>query len=98
MLQQSLRRFTQTAYRSAELAVKVDMANAYGIQLAKAQTHVNGFVGGKPWSLLMHFTGLRVDIGLQRLATLLSSVSTAFPKKPPAKSTARQNSRIPEEV
>lgn len=47
-MRQSLRRITQTAYKFAALAVKTDMANAYGVQLAKAQTHVNGFVGGEP--------------------------------------------------
>lgn len=47
MLQRSLRRFAHTAARSAELATRTDMANAYGVQLAKAQKHVNGLVGGE---------------------------------------------------
>lgn len=46
MFRQIVRRFETTAYRAAELASKVDMANQYGVQLAKAQQHVNGFVGG----------------------------------------------------
>lgn len=47
MLKLGIRKFTSTAYRTAEIATKVDMVNQYGAQLAKAQGHVNGFVGGK---------------------------------------------------
>ena len=47
MFRHGMRKFTSTAYRLAEVASKVDMANQYGVQLAKAQSHVNGFVGGK---------------------------------------------------
>ncbi len=47
MFRQSVRRLTTTAYKAAEVASKVDMANQYGVQLAKAQGHVNGFVGGE---------------------------------------------------
>ena len=47
MFRHGVRRFTITAFRAAEIASKVDMANQYGVQLAKAQGHVNGFVGGK---------------------------------------------------
>ena len=47
MFRQSLRRLTTTAYRAAEAASQVDMSNQYGVQLAKAQGYVNGFVGGK---------------------------------------------------
>ena len=47
MFKNSIRRYVTTAYRSAELASKVDMANSYGAQLAKVQGHVNGFVGGE---------------------------------------------------
>lgn len=46
MLKQSLRRFTYTAYRAAQLATKIDMANQYGVRVAKAQGSVDGFVGG----------------------------------------------------
>ena len=47
MFRQSVRRLTTTAYKAAEVASKVDMSNQYGVQLAKAQGHVNGFVGGE---------------------------------------------------
>lgn len=47
MLRRSVRRLTTTAYKAAEVASKVDMSNQYGVQLAKAQGHVNGFVGGE---------------------------------------------------
>ena len=47
MLRQSLRKLSFTAYQAAEVASKVDMSNPYVIQLAKAQRHVNGFVGGQ---------------------------------------------------
>ena len=46
MFQQYVRRFVTTAYRAAGIASKVDMANQYSVQLAKAQQQVNGFVGG----------------------------------------------------
>jgi len=46
MFRHGVRRFTTTAHKAAEYASKVDMANHYGVQLAKAQGHVNGFVGG----------------------------------------------------
>lgn len=46
MLKHSLRQFTSTAYKAAQLATKIDMANQYGVQVAKAQGPVNGFVGG----------------------------------------------------
>ncbi len=47
MFRQSVRRLTATVYQAAEVASKVDMLNQSGIQLAKAQGHVNGFVGGE---------------------------------------------------
>lgn len=46
MFKHSLRRFTSTAYRAAQLATKIDMANQYVVQVAKAQGPVDGFVGG----------------------------------------------------
>ncbi len=46
MITRSFRNFATTAYRTAELASKVDASNHYRVQLAKAQGHVNGFVGG----------------------------------------------------
>lgn len=42
-----MRRLTTTACKAAEVASKVDMSNQYGVQLAKTQGHVNGFVGGE---------------------------------------------------
>lgn len=47
MFRQSLRNLTSTAYKAAEVAFKADKSNQYGVQLAKAQGHVNGFVGGE---------------------------------------------------
>lgn len=47
MFRQSVRRLTTTAHKAAEVASKVEMSNQYGVQLAKAQGHVNGFVGGE---------------------------------------------------
>lgn len=47
MFRQSVRELTTTAYKAAEVAFKVDMSNQYGVRLAKAQGHVNGFVGGE---------------------------------------------------
>ncbi len=46
MFKQSLRRLTFTAYKAAQLATRIDMADQYGVQVAKAQGPVNGFVGG----------------------------------------------------
>ena len=47
MFRQSVRRLSTTAYKAAEMASQVDKSNQYGVQLAKAQGHVNGFVGGE---------------------------------------------------
>lgn len=46
MFRHSIRRFATTARRGAEIATKSDSTNQYGVSLAKAQGHVNGFVGG----------------------------------------------------
>lgn len=46
MFRQSIRRFTMTALRAAELSNRIDGANQYGVQLAKAQGCVDGLVGG----------------------------------------------------
>lgn len=46
MISRSVRRFATTAFRAAHVASGVEAANRYGVQLAKAQGHVNGFVGG----------------------------------------------------
>ena len=47
MFRQSVRRLFTTAHKAAEIASQVDKSNQYGVQLAKAQGHVNGFVGGE---------------------------------------------------
>ena len=47
MYRQSVRRLTSTVCKAAEVASRVDRSNHYGIHLAKAQGHVNGFVGGE---------------------------------------------------
>lgn len=46
MLSRHIQKFTTTVCRAAELATNVDAANQYRVQLAEAQGHVNGFVGG----------------------------------------------------
>jgi len=46
MFRQNVRRFATTAYRAAETLAQMEGPNPYGIQLAKAQGHVNGLVGG----------------------------------------------------
>ena len=61
MFRQSVRRLTTTAYKAAEVASKVDMANQYGVQLAKAQGHVNGFVGGEGISQ-HHYEGIDLTL------------------------------------
>ena len=47
MFRQGVRRLSTTAYKAAAMASQVDKSNQYGVQLAKAQGHVNGFVGGE---------------------------------------------------
>jgi len=46
MVSRALRRFGTTAYKMAEAASHAHTANPYGIRVATAQQHVNGFVGG----------------------------------------------------
>ena len=41
----------------AEVSAKVDASNPYGVQLSKAQGHVNGFVGGTNGSFTSIFAG-----------------------------------------
>lgn len=47
MLARNIRRFTTTACRAAETVSQMESGNQYGIQVSKAQGHVNGLVGGK---------------------------------------------------
>lgn len=83
MLKHSLRQFTFTAYRAAQLATKIDMANQYGVQVAKAQGPVDGFVGG-----METFRKARLVFSnpLQRLVTLLSFGSNDCQKRRVARS------------
>jgi cysteine synthase A len=46
MFRHALKRFTTTAYKAAETLAQMEGPNQYGIQVAKAQRAVNGFVGG----------------------------------------------------
>lgn len=50
MFRHGMRRFTTTACKGADLATRTDRSNHYGVQVAKAQGHVNGFVGGRELS------------------------------------------------
>lgn len=69
MFRQSVRRLTTTAYKAAEVASKAELSNQYGVQLAKAQGHVNGFVGGEGIPKFHHES---IELTLfQPLATLL---------------------------
>ena len=52
MMLRSLRKFSTTAYKTADVASRVHSANSYGVQVAKAQRHVDGFVGGRLPSLV----------------------------------------------
>lgn len=46
MFRHAIRRFATTAYKAAETLAQMEGPNQYGIQVAKAQGAVNGFVGG----------------------------------------------------
>ena len=61
MFRQSVRKLTTSAYKAAEVASRVDKANQYGVQLAKAQGHVNGFVGGEG-SLKLHHEHIELTL------------------------------------
>ncbi|KAL8656423.1 MAG: hypothetical protein Q9210_000282 [Variospora velana] len=67
MILRSLRRFAATAYRAAEVASGVDAANPYGVQLAKAQGHVNGFVGAIGNTPLIRLNRLSEQTGCEIL-------------------------------
>ncbi|KAL8674862.1 MAG: hypothetical protein Q9168_000748 [Polycauliona sp. 1 TL-2023] len=67
MLSRNVRRFATTAYRAAELATKVDSSNQYGVQLAKAQGHVNGFVGAIGNTPLIRMKRLSDETGCEVL-------------------------------
>ncbi|KAK4697011.1 cysteine synthase, partial [Lecanoromycetidae sp. Uapishka_2] len=67
MFRRSVRSFATTAYRAAELASKTDIANQYSIQLAKAQQHVNGFVGAIGNTPLIRLKRLSDETGCEVL-------------------------------
>ncbi|KAL8910315.1 MAG: hypothetical protein Q9171_004359 [Xanthocarpia ochracea] len=67
MISRSLRNFATTAYRTAELASKVDASNHYRVQLAKAQGHVNGFVGAIGNTPLIRMKRLSDETGCEVL-------------------------------
>lgn len=46
MIPRGLRCFGTAAYKMAEAASHAHNANPYGVRVATAQQHVNGFVGG----------------------------------------------------
>lgn len=72
MIQCGIRRFATTALRAAEVASRADAANPYGVQLARAQGHVNGLVGGKLCLVSISHISHKL-ICSQQSATLLSS-------------------------
>ncbi|KAI4163676.1 MAG: hypothetical protein LQ342_002710 [Letrouitia transgressa] len=67
MFRQHIRRIATTSYRSAELASKVEASNQYGVQLAKAQGHVNGFVGAIGNTPLIRMKRLSEETGCEVL-------------------------------
>ncbi|KAL8973033.1 MAG: hypothetical protein Q9183_000201 [Haloplaca sp. 2 TL-2023] len=67
MISRGLRNFTTTAYRLAQVASKVDTANQYGVQLARAQGHVKGFVGAIGNTPLIRLKRLSDDTGCEIL-------------------------------
>ncbi|KAL8680068.1 MAG: hypothetical protein Q9186_003707 [Xanthomendoza sp. 1 TL-2023] len=67
MIHRNLRKLATTAYRAAEVATKVDAANQYGVQLAKAQGHVNGFVGAIGNTPLIRMKRLSDETGCEIL-------------------------------
>ncbi|KAL8724922.1 MAG: hypothetical protein Q9166_007670 [cf. Caloplaca sp. 2 TL-2023] len=67
MISRVLRKFATAAYRAAEVATKVDASNQYGVQLAKAQGHVNGFVGAIGNTPLIRMKRLSDETGCEVL-------------------------------
>ncbi|KAL8922422.1 MAG: hypothetical protein Q9208_005144 [Pyrenodesmia sp. 3 TL-2023] len=67
MITQRVRRFATAAYRAVEVASKVHAANQYGVQLAKAQGHVNGFVGAIGNTPLIRLKKLSDETGCEIL-------------------------------
>ncbi|KAL8959050.1 MAG: hypothetical protein Q9193_004014 [Seirophora villosa] len=67
MISRSVRRFATTAFRVAQVASGVEAANRYGVQLAKAQGHVNGFVGAIGNTPLIRLNRLSEQTGCEIL-------------------------------
>ncbi|KAI9822649.1 MAG: Cysteine synthase 1 [Pycnora praestabilis] len=67
MFRTSLRRFTTTAYRAAETLSQMEGPNPYGIKVAKAQGHVNGFVGAIGNTPLIRLNRLSQETGCEVL-------------------------------
>ncbi|KAL8722818.1 MAG: hypothetical protein Q9225_000767 [Loekoesia sp. 1 TL-2023] len=67
MISRGIRRFATIAYRAADVASKVDASNQYGVQLAKAQGHVNGFVGAIGNTPLIRMKRLSDETGCEIL-------------------------------
>ncbi|KAM0797020.1 cysteine synthase (O-acetylserine (thiol)-lyase-like protein) [Usnea florida] len=67
MLRQSVRKLSSTAHKAAEVASKVDMSNQYGVHLARAQGHVNGFVGAIGNTPLIRLKKLSDETGCEIL-------------------------------
>ncbi|KAL9012649.1 MAG: hypothetical protein Q9173_002597 [Seirophora scorigena] len=67
MISRSVRRFATTAFHAAEVASGIEAANRYGVQLAKAQGHVNGFVGAIGNTPLIRLSRLSEQTGCEIL-------------------------------
>ncbi|KAI4157118.1 MAG: hypothetical protein L6R39_000781 [Caloplaca ligustica] len=67
MIQCGIRRFATTALRAAEVASRADAANPYGVQLARAQGHVNGLVGAIGNTPLIKLKRLSEETGCEIL-------------------------------
>ncbi|KAL8711763.1 MAG: hypothetical protein Q9220_003934 [cf. Caloplaca sp. 1 TL-2023] len=67
MILRNARGFATTAYRAAAVASRVDAANQYGVQLAKVQGHVSGFVGAIGNTPLIRMKRLSDETGCEIL-------------------------------
>ncbi|MCJ1329579.1 Cysteine synthase 1 [Thelotrema lepadinum] len=63
MFARSIRRFTTTASRAAETLAQMEGSNQYGIQLSRAQGHVNGLVGAIGNTPLIRLNRLSSETG-----------------------------------
>ncbi|KAL9128610.1 MAG: hypothetical protein Q9217_002744 [Psora testacea] len=65
MFAQSIRRFTASAYSAAEISMKANEINQYGIHVAKAQGCVNGLVGAIGNTPLIRLKRLSEETGCE---------------------------------